>query len=86
MVADLIQMRAIRGRESVTVRQRDTLREEVHALMAEAAEDALHMIDPARRLRESAIRDGRLADYQDATALLARIHRMQRRGNGGRAA
>ena len=78
MVADLIQMR--RGRASLAVRARDVLREEVHALRAEAADDAWHMSDPAQRLRQSAIRDGRFADYADANALVARIARMARRG------
>ena len=86
MVAEVLQMRRPVGRASVAARMRDVLKEEVHALRAEASEDAWFMRDPASRLRESAIRDGRLSDYADATALLARVERMRRRGDGGRAA
>lgn len=69
----------LRGRAASAARQRDDFKDEVHSLRAEAAEDAWHMADPARRLRESAVRDGRFADLQDASALMARIQRMARR-------
>ena len=87
MVAErVIHFRKPVGRASVAARMRDVLKEEVHALRDEASRDALFMRDPAARLRESAIRDGRFHDYQDAVALLARVERMRRRGDGGRAA
>jgi hypothetical protein len=70
----------LRGRAASAARERDELRDEVHSLRAEAREDAWHMVDPAKRLRESAIRDGRFHDFQDANVLVARIERLARRG------
>lgn len=53
---------------------------EIASLRAESLVDARHMADPANRLRESAIRDGRFNDFADASALCHRIERMARRG------
>lgn len=73
-------MNGVTGRASALMQERDDLRDEVHSLKAEAIEDGWHMVDPARRLRESAIRDGRFHDFQDANVILGRVQRMARRG------
>lgn len=70
---------ATTGRASAIQRQRDDLLDEVTSLRAEVQQDHWHMEGPAHRLRESAMRDGRLADYQDATVIVARVERMGRR-------
>lgn len=70
----------VSGRASALMQERDDLRDEAFSLKAEAREDAFHMIDPAKRLRESAMRDGRFYDYQDANVLVARVERIARRG------
>lgn len=64
----------------VTVDQWDEAQMEIASLRADSREDAWHMTDPAKRLRESAIRDGRFHDFQDANVLVARIERISRRG------
>lgn len=64
----------------VTRDQWDEAQMEIASLRAESLVDAKHMADPAHRLRESAIRDGRFSDFQDAAALCHRIERMSRRG------
>lgn len=65
---------------NVSVDRWDEAQMELTALRSEARADALHMADPARRLRESAMRDGRFSDFHDASALVARVERMARRG------
>lgn len=72
-------LRGATGRTSALQQRHYDLLDDWTSLLAEVNEDGRLLAAPAKRLRESALRDGRFNDYQDATAILARSERMGRR-------